>query len=200
MMLDVAPGINPTPREWEIVEYLENGWDPHPKTIYILVPCVKGNPMVCRSWPLGSTPPLRKLKLLNILKTVEIPTPKPYIFLFLVLRSIQWYVGDDPWDQPHPPGNWNSWISWKPLRSPPQAIYILFSCVKGNPMVCRSWPLGSTPPPRKLTLLNILKTVEIPTPKPYIFLFLVLRSIQWYVGHDPWGQPHPPGNWNCWIS
>jgi hypothetical protein len=45
--------------------------------------------------PWGSTPPLRKEKLLNISKTVEIPTPKPYIFLFLVLRGIQWYVGHD---------------------------------------------------------------------------------------------------------
>jgi hypothetical protein len=37
-----------------------------------------------------------------------------------------------------------------------------------------------------------LETVEIPTPKPCTLLFLVLSSIQWYVGHDPWGQPHPP--------
>jgi hypothetical protein len=38
-----------------------------------------------------------------------------------------------------------------------------------------------------------LETNEIPTPKPYIFLFLVLSSIQWYVSHDPWGQTPPPG-------
>jgi hypothetical protein len=50
---------------------------------------------------------------------------------------------------------------------------------------------GVNPPPRKGKLLNILKAVEIPTPKPYIFLFLVLSSIQWYIGHDPWSQTHP---------
>jgi hypothetical protein len=50
---------------------------------------------------------------------------------------------------------------------------------------------GVNPTPRNGKLLNIPKTVEIPTPKPYIFLFPVLRGIQWYVGHDPWGQPHP---------
>jgi hypothetical protein len=47
------------------------------------------------------------------------------------------------------------------------------------------------PTPRNEKLLNISKTVEIPTPKPYTFLFVVLRGIQWYVGHDHWGQPHP---------
>jgi hypothetical protein len=55
---------------------------------------------------------------------------------------------------------------------------------------------GVKPTPRKWKLLNILKTVEIPNPIPYIFLFLVLRSIHWYVGHDPLGHPHPPGMGN----
>jgi hypothetical protein len=30
MMLDMAPGVNPIPQQWEIAEYLENCWDPHP--------------------------------------------------------------------------------------------------------------------------------------------------------------------------
>ena len=30
MMLDMAPGVIPTPQEREIAEYLENCWDPHP--------------------------------------------------------------------------------------------------------------------------------------------------------------------------
>jgi hypothetical protein len=50
---------------------------------------------------------------------------------------------------------------------------------------------GIIPPHMNGKLLNILETVEIPTPKPYIFLTLAIRGIQWYIGHDPWGQPHP---------
>jgi hypothetical protein len=33
--------------------------------------------------------------------------------------------------------------------------------------------------------------VEIPTPKLNIFLFLVFRSIEWYIDLDPLGQHHP---------
>jgi hypothetical protein len=50
---------------------------------------------------------------------------------------------------------------------------------------------GIIPPHMNGKLLNILETVEIPTPKPYIFLFLELREIKWYAGHNPLGQPHP---------
>jgi hypothetical protein len=156
--------------------------------------------MVCRSLPLGSIPPPRKGILLNILKIVEIPTPKPYIFLFLVYRGIQWYVGHDPWGEPHPLGKGNSRISWKPLRSPPLNHIYSCSLCKGASNGMSVMTPGVIPTPRKEKLLNILKTVEIPTPKPYMFLFLVLRGIQWYVGHDPWGEPHPPGKGNSWIS
>jgi hypothetical protein len=40
-----------------------------------------------------------------------------------------------------------------------------------------------TPPPNR-KCLSISKTVQIPTPKPYVFLFLVSRSNWRYVSHD----------------
>jgi hypothetical protein len=36
---------------------------------------------------------------------------------------------------------------------------------------------GVNPIPKNGKLLNILKSIEIPTPKPYMFLFLVLQAI-----------------------
>jgi hypothetical protein len=46
--------------------------------------------------------------------------------------------------------------------------------------------------PRKGKLLNISKTVEIPTPKPYIIFFHVLQAIYaLHYRYGPWGQIHP---------
>jgi hypothetical protein len=44
---------------------------------------------------------------------------------------------------------------------------------------------------------NILKTVEIPTLKQYIFVVLVSGSIRCYVGHDHAGWSCPPLNRKC---
>jgi hypothetical protein len=48
---------------------------------------------------------------------------------------------------------------------------------------------GVTPTPEMGNWLNILKSIEIPTPKPYIFSFLMLqvRYAIKYIKYDPWG-------------
>jgi hypothetical protein len=73
--------------------------------------------------------------------------------LFLVTRSIWWYVGHDR--------------------------------------------MGVILSPWYRKCSNIPKTVEIPTPKPYIFLFLVSSSIWWYASHDRTLWSHSPLNRKC---
>jgi hypothetical protein len=59
--------------------------------------------------------------------------------------------------------------------------------------------VGQPHPPEMVNWLNILKTIEILTPKPYIFMSLVLQAI--YAIHYtciwPLGSTPPPemGNW-----
>jgi uncharacterized protein YggT (Ycf19 family) len=147
-----------------------------------------------------------------MLETVEFSTPKLYIFLFLVSRSIRWYIGHD----------YTGWLL-SPLKQevpkylekcwdphPKNHTYSCFLCQWTSDgmlqwycfgfkslMVCRSWPYGLVPSPLNRRCSNTLKTVEILTHKPYIFLFLVARSIRWYVGHDHTGWSRSPLNRKC---
>ena len=50
-------------------------------------------------------------------------------------------------------------------------------------------PLVHVPPPSFHKMLSILETVQIPTYKPYIFFFLMMRCIKW---HEPWILRGPP--------
>jgi hypothetical protein len=69
------------------------------------------------------------LPLNNILKTVEIPTPKPYIFLFFVSRSTWWYDDHDHTEWSCPLYTRDAPISWKLLRSSPiDHIYYCSLC------------------------------------------------------------------------
>ena len=71
----MAPGVSPNP--------------PLPYTIYIIVPCVTDK--ICNTLDMapGVNPILQKWGYwLNLSKTAEMPTPKPYVFLFLVSRNI----------------------------------------------------------------------------------------------------------------
>ena len=65
-------------------------------------------------------------------------------------------------------------------------------------------PQVHAPPPSFHKMLNILETVQIPTFKPYILLFLMMRRSKW---HGPWipkgspgGMPHPLHFIKCVIS
>jgi hypothetical protein len=91
------------------------------------------------------------------------------------------------------PQKWESgWISRKLLRSPPLSyIYSCSLCYRQYIEYIRYCPRGQPFSPEMGNWLNISKTVEIPTPKPYIFLFLVSRNIWWYVDHDHTGWSHP---------
>jgi hypothetical protein len=53
---------------------------------------------------------------------------------------------------------------------------------------------GVNPNPLNKKLLNISKTIEIPTPKPYIFMSLVLQAIYPIIRYGLWGHPHLPRN------
>lgn len=79
----------------------------------------------------------------------------------------------------HSPETGSVLISQNLLRSQPQTIYILVLCVKVHQLVCRSWAPGQyvVLTPLEQEVPNILKTVEIPAPKPYMYLFLVSRGI-----------------------
>jgi hypothetical protein len=70
-------------------------------------------------------------------------------------------------------------------------MYILVPCVKGN--ICNTLDMA---PGVNLTcpgtgeIMNISKTIEIPTPKQYVFLFLVLWAI--YAIHSIWPSRSTP--------
>ena len=67
-------------------QYLRNPSDPHPITIYILVPYAKTHPVTPAGDSWGHAPPPLFNKNPNISEIIQIPTPKPYIFFFLMLR------------------------------------------------------------------------------------------------------------------
>ena len=72
-------------------------------------------------------------------------------------------------------------------------LYILYTCDKRHLMAQISGPQGGprghAPPPLLHKMCNSSETVRIPTPKPYIFLFLMIRHIQW---------PRPWVTWPRW--
>jgi hypothetical protein len=102
----------------------------------------------------------------NFSKTVEIPTPKPYIFLVLVSSSIWWYVGHDhtEWYGPVPLDIGSAQISWKPLETPKPYIFLFLvpSSIWWYVSHDRTWrsrpPLNRSvlisPKPLKSRLLN----------------------------------------------
>jgi hypothetical protein len=81
--------------------------------------------MVCKSWPhmvtLSST-----RECPNISETTQIPTPKPYIFSFLVSRTLWWYADHDNTEWSRPPYTRGDQIYWKSSRSP--LIHLRYSC------------------------------------------------------------------------
>jgi hypothetical protein len=102
------------------------------------------------------------------------------------------------WSGPVPFDTGSDKISWKPLKSPPH----IYSC-----FLCRSsiwWNASHDDTlrshlPLNRKCYNVSKTTEIPTPKPFIFLFLVSSSRWWYVGHNhtKWSQGRPLLNRKC---
>lgn len=79
-------------------------------------------------------------------------------------------------------------ISSKRLNSPPSNHIYSGSLCQGtsNGMQVNSPEVVLSPSNR--TCPDILKAVEIPTHKPYTFLFRVSRGIKWYVDNQPRGQ------------
>ena len=148
--------------------------------------------------PRGQASPPSFHKMLNISETVQIPTHKPYIFLFLMMRRIKWHgpwiLKGSPGGMPHPLYFIKCVISRKPFRSPP--INHIYSCSLrygafsdmdfGTP----GCPRVHAPPPSFYKMLNILETVQISTYKPYIFLLLMMRRNKW---HGPWIPKGSPG-------
>ena len=53
-------------------------------------------------------------------------------------------------------------------------------------------PAGHASPPLLHKNPNISETIQITTPKPYIFFFLMLRRIEWHWQGPPWGHDAPP--------
>ena len=69
-------------------------------------------------------------------------------------------------------------ISQKPFRSPP--LNHIYSCsLWWDTFRDPDWgiPQGHVPPPPSHKRSNISETIQIPTPKPYIFMFLMMRRI-----------------------
>jgi hypothetical protein len=136
----------------------------------------------------------------NISKTVEIPTPKPCIFLFLVSSSIKWCVGHDhtEWSCPSSYRKWSNILKTVEIPTPYIFLFLVSSSICWY--ASHDGTLWSRPP-LKRKCRNISKTTEIPTPKPYIFLFLVSSSIWWYVDHDhtKWSHGRPFLNRKCPI-
>ena len=83
-------------------QYLRNPSNPHSLTIYILVPYAKTHPVTPAGESLGPCPTPLFNKNSNISETIQIPTPKPYIFFFLMLGHIQWHWQGPPWGHDAP--------------------------------------------------------------------------------------------------
>jgi hypothetical protein len=89
-------------------------------------------------------------------------------------------------------------IIWKLLWFP--SIHHTYSCfcVKEHLMEYGSWLYWVVPSPWNRKYSNIWKTVEIPTPKRYLFFFSPVSSTMWwYVSHDCIRLSRPTFNRNC---
>ena len=99
-------------------------------------------------------------------------------------------------------------IFLKPFRSPP--INHIYSCslwwgaFSDMDHGSQGVPRGQALPPWFHKICYISETVQIPTHKLYIFLFLKIRRIYWHGSWDPWVSPgcmpHPLHFAKCLIS
>ena len=126
----------------------------------------------------------------NISEIVQIPTLKPYLFLFLMIRHIQWHWLRSPRSMPHLLQFMLN-ISETVQNCAYEPYILLFLIIRhiqwywlGVPRVC--------PTPSVHKRLNISETVQNPIPKLYILLFLMIRHIQWHWPWTPWGYAPPP--------
>ena len=106
------------------------------------------------------------------LETVQIPTPKLYIFVFLMIRHIQW----------HQLGFIKGLISQKLFRFPSLTIYIGVPYDKTDPVTLPGDlppPPPPTNPPRFIKGL-ISQKLFISPPLNYIYLCLYDKMIQWH--------------------
>ena len=140
--------------------------------------------------PRGHAPPLHFIKGLISQKPFRSPPPWPYIFLFLMLRHIQWHHPGTPWGHAPPPlFHKNPNIS-ETFRIPIPKPYIFFFLMLRHPVTLTGDPPGGMT--HLLHFIYISETNQIPTPKPYIFWFHMLRCIQWHQPGSPWGHTTIP--------
>lgn len=121
----------------------------------------------------------------------EIMSSYILIFLFLVFRSIKWYVGHRPrglfWPPVQEVPKYN--VSWNQFRSPP--LNHIVSCVKGHQIVCRSWALGVDPDPSWTRSSKIFwKRLRSP-PLHHIFLVSCVKGYQMVCMSWDWGRSWP---------
>jgi hypothetical protein len=83
---------------------------------------------------------------LNILKSIEIPTSKPYTFLFLMCNTQDMqYISYGPWG--HPPRNGNLLKIFKSIEIPTPKPYIfMFRVLQAIYAIHYILPLGSINP------------------------------------------------------
>ena len=121
---------------------LRNRWADLHETWYVAsgpwpsINCVNGDPGMTltyfrpRSNLVAKAFVCEKVKMHNNLLRVQNTLPKPYIFLFLMIRHIKWHHSWDPrgspGGMPHPLHFIKCITSWKPFRSPP--INHIYSC------------------------------------------------------------------------
>ena len=140
------------------------------------------------------------VKMSNILQTVQVTTPKPYIFLFLMIKGIQTHRPWVPLDSPggHAPPyslHEQQYISETVEIPTPKLYLFLFLMIKGI-QLHRFWvpsgcAYGHATPLSLHKRPYISETFQIPTPKPYILVFLMITVIH---GHRPWVPRGSPGD------
>lgn len=144
---------------------------------------------------LGSVPFLRNWKWPNFWKTFEIPTPKPDMLLFLVLRGIKWFVDHRPRGYSWSPRTGSDQISSKRLKSQltiPTPYLFLFLVSRGITWYMVKGP-GVVLTPfdqevrRYLLYKKYRKVIDILIPKPYIFVHWVISvnliNSKWDIGN-----------------
>jgi hypothetical protein len=116
---------------------------------------------------------------------VEIPSPKPYIFMIRVTRQIKCLIAQAPGGHTLPP-NWSDLFKYRFL-----------SGVGLSPRVKKCWMHNFTlasPPIPNIKFLSFVVS-EKPSPKPYIFMIRVTRQIKCLIAQAPGGHTLPP-NWS----